>query len=186
LHPFCENMKNDVSYFDLNIHGLEEKTYLFSLTLDTDFFLNFDQDIIKDGNAKIEIELIKSTNLIRLNFDIEAEVILECDRSLLLFPEKLTLNDSHIYKFGEREEEISDQMSMITFGTPKINVADHVFEYIFLNLPAKRIHPDYRNENESETELFYEDKTGDGQEQQDLNEKIDPRWADLLKLKIKN
>lgn len=181
MHPFCEKLKKDLSIFDLNIHGLEEKTYEYTLMLEDDFFLNYEQDVIKGGQAEVKIVLEKSVNLLRLHFDIEAQVVLECDRSLELFKEPFTIAEKHIFKFGEANQEISDEMTMITFGTPKLNVADHVFEFIFLSIPAKRIHPDLRSQydNQDEDALFYEDKIADEEQKE---EKIDPRWADLLKL----
>jgi uncharacterized protein len=182
LHPFCEKLKKDLSIFDLNIHGLEEKTYEYSFEIDDSFFLNYEQDIIKAGRAQVHIVLVKSTNLLRLNFDIHTELTLECDRSLELYSESFKIEESHIFKFGDSNQEISDEMTMITFGSPKLNVADHIFEYIFLSIPVKKIHPDFRNKDEDEEALFYEDKIADQDEQEG---KIDPRWADLFKLKNK-
>ncbi len=181
MHPFCEKLKNDLSIFDLNIHGLEEKTYEYSLELKDDFFLNYDQDIIKGGQADVKIVLEKTVNLLRLHFNIEAKIVLECDRSLELFTEDFSIAEKHIFKFGETNQEISDEMTMITFGTPRLNVADHVFEFIFLSVPAKKIHPDLRAQYDEQDEesLFYEDKI---EEEKKTEEKIDPRWADLLKL----
>jgi uncharacterized protein len=174
---------SELASYDLNIHGLEDRTYVYSVSSGDVFFGEFDQEIIKGGSVDAEIELIKNTHLLRLNFKIKARLKLECDRSLDIFEEDFSISESYVYKFGDHEEELSEEMSMITFGTPKINVAQHVFDFVFLAVPMRRIKPELRTEDGDEDKLFYEDPI---EEETKNEQEIDPRWADLLKIKNKN
>lgn len=184
MHPFCKKVKRDLSIFDLNIHGLEEKNYVYTVDVSDSFFKEFDQDIIKGGDAVVEIKLEKSSNLLRLNFHINANVLLECARSLDIFTENYICEGKHIYKFGEKAESLSEDLSVLSFGTPKVNVADHVFDFLFLSIPMKILHPRFRNEDNTDEDgvLVYKDKSYESEEKEP---EPDPRWAGLLKLKNK-
>jgi uncharacterized metal-binding protein YceD (DUF177 family) len=123
-----------------------------------------------------------------LTFHVQGSVELTCDRSLELFWHPLSFTERMIYKYGSREEELDDLVMMITRDTPSINVAQLLYEFILLALPAKKIHPNWREEQEddsSEGGFVYLDQE---QEEESFGvepEKkvIDPRWEQLLKLK---
>jgi uncharacterized metal-binding protein YceD (DUF177 family) len=99
-----------------------------------------------------------------------------------------------LYKYGAEEKEIDENVMMITRDTPKVNVAQLIYEFILLALPAKKIHPDYRNEMDDEEydgEGIYayidgqeSDESEDDSASTEDNTPVDPRW-DLLK-KLKN
>jgi uncharacterized metal-binding protein YceD (DUF177 family) len=87
---------------------------------------------------------------------------------------------------------------MITRDTPKINVAQFIYEFVLLGLPAKRIHPDHRtemDEDDYEGEGMYAYIDGDTFEddaeesestpEQKEEKSTDPRWELLKKLKNK-
>jgi uncharacterized metal-binding protein YceD (DUF177 family) len=125
-------------------------------------------------------------------------VKLICDRSLEEFFEPLDLKEKIIFKYGEEEQEINEDVYMITRDTPKINVAQFIYEFVLLGLPAKRIHPDYRtemDEDDYEGEGMYAYIDGDTFEDEETEEEInsekqeeestDPRWELLKKLKNK-
>jgi uncharacterized metal-binding protein YceD (DUF177 family) len=121
-------------------------------------------------------------------------VQLTCDRSLELFDHPLDFTEKMIYKYGLEEQEIDEDVYMITRDTPSINVAQLIYEYILLALPAKKIHPDYRNElddEDLEVEGGYVYIDTDGEEDgasedaspEEENKPVDPRWEQLMKLK---
>ena len=104
------------------------------------------------------------------------------------------ISEKMIYKYGSEEQEIDENVYMITRDTPSLNVAQLIYEFILLALPAKKIHPDYKNELDDEDDfdteggfVFLDEET---EESEDSNEDeepkpVDPRWEQLLKLKNK-
>jgi uncharacterized metal-binding protein YceD (DUF177 family) len=83
---------------------------------------------------------------------------------------------------------------MITRDTPSINVAQLIYEFILLALPAKKIHPDHRNElddEEVEAEGLYVYIDGEGEAdwedseegEEEEDQPVDPRWEMLKNLK---
>jgi uncharacterized protein len=181
LHPFCKKVNKAISDFDINIHSLENRTYDYQLKGSDSFFHIFEQEIVEGGDFIVNLSLEKTSALIRLKFNIDANLKLVCDRSLEEFTENFKIDEIHIFKFGEVAQEISDEMEVLAFGTPKINIAELISDFILLSVPIKKLHPKYREEDEGEEgKLIYIDPTI---ELKKNVTDVDPRWSALYKLK---
>lgn len=182
MQPFCKKVNKVISNFDINIHGLEDKNYEYQFEGSNSFFEHFEQDIVEGGDFKVNLVLEKTATLLRLRFEIDAYLKLICDRSLEEFTENFKIQETHIYKFGEKAQEMSDEMEVIPFGTPKINVAELVSEFMLLSVPMKNLHPKYRTEEDEDEDgiLVYVDPNA---EKTETDISTDPRWAALLNLK---
>ncbi|EAZ83253.1 YceD family protein [Algoriphagus machipongonensis] len=181
--------------FDIEVIKFVEGKHEIDFEISDSFFQHFeDNHLVEKGNMTIRVMMKKGANLIELDFHIKGIVTLTCDRSLEEYDQPLEFHESMLYKYGSEEKEINEDVIMITRDTPSINVAQLIYEFILLNLPSKKIHPDYRNE------LDEEDYEGEGSlvyiddqdfEDEELDEDsvestdIDPRWASLKNLKNK-
>ncbi len=178
-----------LSKYDIHIHGLEEKSYEYDFEGSDEFFREFEQDLIESGSFRVAVLLDKTISTIRLTIHITGTIKLICDRSLEEFDEPLSITEKYIYKYGDRREVISDEIEIIPFGTPKINISQHIFDFISLSVPMKKLHPRFRNETGNEEEdgiLIYSDQSEvQDEEKNQQEESTDPRWAALLKLKNK-
>ncbi|MDZ7934759.1 MAG: DUF177 domain-containing protein [Emticicia sp.] len=175
-----------LSKYDINIQGLEEKVHHFDFEGDDKFFGAFEQSFITKGNFKALVRLNKNSALIQLDFNITATLELTCDRSLELFDEDVQVSEKYIYKFGDRHEEISDEIEMIPYGADTINIAQHIYDFIGISLPMKKLHPRFRDEDiEDDGLLVYTSEKEEPTDEQ-KEQKIDPRWAALGKLRIEN
>lgn len=177
-------MSKVVSKYDIHIQGLENKRYTYEFEGGNEFFEFFEQDIITSGQFKAEVILDKNSALLQLFFDIEGTIGLVCDRSLEPFDEPIHVKERYIYKFGDRHEEITDEIEMIPQNTATINLAQHIYDFIAVSLPMKKLHPRFRNEEELEEDnKFIYSTDEDTVEEEKNDEVIDPRWAALLSLK---
>lgn len=182
MQPFCKKVSKVLSKYDIHIQGLENKRYTFEFEGGDEFFGLFEQDIITSGHFKAQVVIDRNATLLQLFFDIEAVLGLTCDRSLEPFDEPVHLKEKYIYKFGDRHEEITDELEMIPQNTATINIAQHIYDFIGVSLPMKKLHPRFRNEeDEGDDKFIY--STDEGVEQEEKEEVIDPRWAALLSLK---
>lgn len=187
MQPFCENVSKILSKYDINIQGLEEKVHTFEFEGDDKFFGAFEQSFITKGNFKAIVRLNKNSALIQLDFDITANVELTCDRSLELFDEEVQVEEKYIYKFGDRYEEITDEIEMIPYGADTINIAQHIYDFIGISLPMKKLHPRFRDEDiEEEGLLVYTSEKEEETTDKPKEQEIDPRWAALNKLRMNN
>ena len=183
--------------FDIEVIKFKEGRHEFEFEIEDEFFRNFEENEILDkGKLTVRVILDKGANLIELNFIIDGTVQLTCDRSLEVFDYPLHIREKMIYKFGSEVKEIDENVAMITRDTPAINVAQLLYEYILLALPAKKIHPDYRNELDDEEDydteggFVYVDREAfenklEEEDETEITTPVDPRWEQLLKLKDK-
>ncbi|HSJ67430.1 MAG TPA: DUF177 domain-containing protein [Anditalea sp.] len=183
--------------YDIEVIKLKEGKHEFSFDIDDAFLSNFeDNHIVNKGNLKVDLLLSKEANLINTTFNINGKVELTCDRSLELYDQELNTEQKILYKYGPEEVEIDEDIIMITRDTPTINVAQLIYEFIILAIPAKKIHPDYRDDMDeddfdAEGEVVYRSDDQDGDESadkpnNDADDKTDPRWEALKNLKKKD
>jgi uncharacterized metal-binding protein YceD (DUF177 family) len=181
-------LQNDVkehNRYNIDIYGLEDKSYEFDYEPGSEFFEQMPQDLIQKGNFKVHLVLEKSSTMIQLRFTIEGTAELVCDRSLEVFDEPVDTAGKIILKFGDHDEEITEEISIINRNRTRINVASYIFELIALALPMKKIHPDLRaqdQEGEADSEtLIYSSESQESEVSE--ADKVDPRWEALNKLK---
>lgn len=180
---------NALRPYDINIAGLQYKRYEFDFESDDAFFAALEQTLIEHGTVQTRLILDKSETMIRLDFHIVGSVEQICDRSLDEYEESVDTRQTMLLKFGDHNEELSDEIELIERNTQTINVARFIFEFLSLSLPMKRLHPRFRDEaddtdEESPGRLVYQSDTNtatDGTDETPI-ETIDPRWAALRKL----
>ncbi|MDI9875840.1 YceD family protein [Flectobacillus rivi] len=149
--------KNYLANYKVDIFRLENKQYVLEFEGDNQFFAEFEQDEVGKGNFKAKVTLDKSETMIQLLYEIEAVVELTCDRSLELFDYPISITKKMILKFADRTEEVTDELMLIDRHVQQINVAQDIFDFIFLEIPIKRLHPKFVQEEE----VFDEDDEDD-------------------------
>ncbi len=181
-----------LTQYDIDIYGLKDKQYVYDFESGSEFFEELEQDLISSGHFKTHLTLDKSATMLILNFDIQGEVGLVCDRSLEDFDESIDLKERLILKYSDHDEELGDEIELIRHETVRINVARYIFDYIALALPMKKLHPRFRSdETDDEYEededgiLVYQSQDEDTESDDTESEEVDPRWEALQKLKGK-
>jgi uncharacterized metal-binding protein YceD (DUF177 family) len=173
--------------YDIDIYGLKDKQYVYDFESGNAFFEELEQDLVAKGHFKTHLVIDKSSTMLMLKFHIAGQVELTCDRSLELFDEPFDLTERLILKFGDHNEALSDEIELIRQDTPRINVARHIFDFIALALPMKKLHPRFRNddlEDDEENLLVYQSSDNEQEDVADqAPQNADPRWEALRKLK---
>jgi len=171
--------------FDIDIYKLSDKTHQYQFAVDADFFEHFEHSLIDKGSLQVTVTLDKQPRLIKVDFEITGTVTLVCDRSLEEFEHPLHIQEVMLYQYGEEEKELTDEIVIITRNTQKINVAQHIYEFIGLAVPMKKIHPKFRTDEDDLpfTKGSVVFSTTKDTEQQDKPEETDPRWEALKKFR---
>ncbi len=168
-------MKKAIRAFSIQIDKLPEKVHYFDYSIDRSFFAEFeDNNIIEEGQFDIHLKLTKRSTFIELEFSINGKTPLVCDRSLRSFIYDISVLRKLILKYGEEEKEVTEDVIMIFRETQEINVAQYIYEFIILELPARKIHPDL---NEDDDFIYKSDENDTDGDQ------IDPRWEKLKNIK---
>jgi len=165
--------------FDIDIYKLSDGKHSFEFEFDSSFFKLFEDSIVENGAGNINVVLDKTPTMITLNFHLEGEVELVCDRSLDNFMFTINKEREVRLKYGDHQEELSEDLFLISTNTQKIDVGQFVYEFISLAIPMKKLHPRYENDVDTDEMVFFSDDN----EEDTSNEGIDPRWNELKKLK---
>lgn len=168
-------------FYNIDIFKLSNQSHDFDFDFDDQFFEEFEDSVVKKGLGKVHLVLEKSETMIKLTFDIEGSVELECDRSLEKFDFPIHTKRSLILKYGDDWQELSDEIVIIPRDSERINIAQFVYEFIGLAVPMKRLHPKFDQEEQSDdSEIVY---SSQDEEEENNEGSIDPRWSKLKNLK---
>ncbi|WP_242919343.1 YceD family protein [Pontibacter liquoris] len=185
-------MEKKLREYEIGIAKLSDKTHTYAFELNDAFFELFGSELILGGNLLANVTLDKTETLLTFHFDIKGHVRLTCDRSLEEFDQPLEVQQTFRIKYGPENAELDDDLWQITSGTQSINIAQHLYDYIALSLPMKKLHPRFVQEMAEEEEddndiLIYSSGThsqaGDeDSEDGDDDDGTDPRWDALRNL----
>src|SRR5690349_10941678 len=103
--------------YRVNILGLSLNIHHFEYELGPDFLKKYDSGLVSEGNFKANIDLDKRETFLDANFSIKGSVKLVCDRSLDEFDYPIDISSKIIFKYGDEDREISEDVVMIHHGT---------------------------------------------------------------------
>ncbi|MEX0994132.1 MAG: DUF177 domain-containing protein [Balneolaceae bacterium] len=132
--------------------------------------------------ADVKIHFHKTRYFIKTGFTVEAVTELTCDRSLQNFEYKVSGTYEVLFKPDVKAISESEKGRVKAFNVHELTLSldREVRDTIFLELPAKKLHPRYYDED-GNPEDFETRKFGSKTKNED--ESIDPRWEPLKKLK---
>ncbi|MGM0545684.1 MAG: YceD family protein [Bacteroidota bacterium] len=131
----------------------------------------------------VDLQFYRTLHFIRVNFNVDSDVELVCDRSLEPFIQPIESDYEVVFKVDVQEETEDENGAVrrFNFSSNTLSVEDEVRDTILLNIPVKKVHPKFLDEKgrpkEFETKSF-----GNTKEDTDA-EVVDPRWEKLKKLK---
>ena len=170
--------------YTVNIIGLSNKIHQFNYEFGDEFFEQYGNDLISKGHFTADVTLDKHETFIEATFKISGQAKLICDRSLDPFDYPIRAANRIIFKYGDSNQELSDEIIMIARDTDTLELGQYIYEFISLQIPMKKLHPRYQNEpdvDNAEGRIIY--SSGDRTVDPDSGDDIDPRWEKLKKLK---
>ncbi|WP_439882236.1 YceD family protein [Pontibacter sp. MBLB2868] len=175
--------------YEIGIAKLSNKKHSYEFEMDDSFFELFGTEIISGGKLLATVELDKTESLLTFKIDIQGHVRLTCDRSLDEFDHPVDLQEVFRVKYGDETMELDDDLWQITSSTQSINIAQHLYDYIILSLPMKKLHPRFVEELDDEEDdreedlLIYTSRSeSDSEDEDEGDEDSDPRWDALRNL----
>ncbi len=168
--------------FSVNINGLSKKAHHFDFQLGDGFFEAYGTDLVSAGEFNAEVILDKRETFIEADFKIKGYARLICDRSLEPFDLPVDINKRIVFKYGEEETELSDEIMVIPHDRASLELGHYLYEFIALDMPMKKLHPKFNDADDTDAEgkMIYTSAPDEGPGKDDV---IDPRWEQLKKLK---
>ena len=132
-------MKN-LKEFSLPIKGLKSGVHEFDFEIGNDFFKNFENSPIEEGNFNVHLTFDKRESFIELVFDFDGTIRTECDRCTASID--MPFGDSQLLtiKYSIEEKEDDGEVAYITPDTNEFNVAKYVYEFICLSMPFHKVY----------------------------------------------
>src|SRR5699024_8292520 len=99
--------------------------------------------------GEIELEFYRTLHFIRVNFEVHAEVELQCDRSLEMFIYPVDSEYEVVFKV-DVEEETEDENGAVRrfdFSSNTFSIEEEVRDTIMLNIPMQALHPRFLDES---------------------------------------
>jgi uncharacterized protein len=172
-------MLNSKKYI-IQFAGLSIGEHLYELDVDDTFFEETNFPDIKHGAIQVNINLLKRSNMMVLDFDIQGFVKTECDRCADEFDLPVIGNYRLIVKTGDGDiGEEDDDIVGIPATESKLDVSGYLYEYILLSLPIKRQHENPENCNQDVLK-----KLNNFLVEDEKDENTDPRWNELKNIKL--
>ena len=162
--------------FLIPFSGLKLGTHHFTFEVNDTFFEKRDYSILKQGKVNVEVVFEKKETMMILNFSLQGEVVLSCNRCnddlSLAISNKFKL----IYTFGN-EDMSNDVVIVLHPDTHEIDIEQQLYEFITISIPSRVIH----EENECNQEMLETlNKYLLLKENKENNtDNVDPRWSAL-------
>jgi uncharacterized metal-binding protein YceD (DUF177 family) len=164
--------------FKVNIVGLSNKIHRFEYHLTDEFFKVFKSEIIDQGDFEVMVNLNKHETFIEATFKISGKTRLVCDRSLEPFDFRIEDEKKIVFKYGDEDKELSDEIVLIHRDTDQLDLGQYMYEFINLSIPYKKLHPKFADEaDEGGGTIVFTSEADETPNEED------PRWAALKKLK---
>ncbi len=130
--------------YSINFVGLSNNIHHFDYDFGDEFFKQYGTILIEKGSFHADVELNKHETFLEVNFKIKGTATLICDRSLEPF--EFPIKNSHkvVFKFGDQDEELTDEIVMIHRDTVTLELGQYLYEFIALDVPLKSFIPVFK------------------------------------------
>jgi uncharacterized metal-binding protein YceD (DUF177 family) len=157
--------------------GLKEGKHDFNFVVDNSFFEQFESSEVKRGVVNVQVELIKHSQFLELQFDINGKITVNCDRCLEPFVTRITHQAMLYIRFGDKTLEQSDDLLILADSENEVHLDQLLYEYIHLALPIQRIHPEIDGISGCNPEMMEKLNSHHANDPENASE--DPRWEKL-------
>jgi uncharacterized metal-binding protein YceD (DUF177 family) len=157
--------------------GLKEGRHDFNFVADNSFFEQFESSEVKKGVINVQVALVKHSQFLELQFDINGKVTVHCDRCLEPFAMKVKHQAMLYVRFGEKTYEQAEDLLILADSANEVRLEQYFYEYVHLALPYQRIHPDIEGISGCNPEMM--DKLNAHKADGSNNALQDPRWEKL-------
>ena len=173
--------------YGINIVGLSNKEHHFEFEIGDAFFRKYGSDLLSEGTFHADVILFKHETFLEAEFKIKGIAKLVCDRSLEPFDYPIENVHKVMFKYGDADEEITDEIMIIHRDTATLELGQLMYEFISLAVPLKKLHPKFQDEaddEDSEGKIVYSSggDPEDGKSNDKDDDDIDPRWNILKNL----
>jgi len=177
---FCKPKFEEMSgSYTIPLSGLKEGHHTFKFEIGNEFFEKFEESEVKEGSLIAEIDIEKRSSHSDVKIRISGSVRISCDRCLEMFLQPVNCENKLLVKFGKSLEDSDPDILSIPSDEQELDLQQHLYEFIHLALPIRRVHPDDKKGNSTCDPIMLKKL-----EELIIDEdaESDPRWDELKRL----
>ena len=168
--------------FEIPFSGLKLGSHSFDFKIEDSFFEDYKLEELNNVDVSIAVHLEKKTNMLVLKFELAGQIALICDRCTDQFIQPINHDFDLIVRFSDiTDQSDNEELLILSHNDHTISLDDYFHEFVLLSLPTKRAHSYIEGCNQETISKIEE--MGYYSSEEEIE--IDPRWADLKKIKTK-
>lgn len=127
--------------YTIPVKGLALGEHEVSYDVNDKFFGCFEDSEIQKGSVEVLVRAKRAGSFIELDFEIEGEVVVTCDRCLEEYLQPVSYEGSLFVKFSALIHEDEGDVIYVDPNEGELNLAQYIYESICLSLPYQKVHP---------------------------------------------
>lgn len=126
--------------FDIELSKLRNGTNRYEYSLDLPFFESFENNSIRASRLQVVAELDKGETLINVNFTVQGDLTLDCEKCLSIYPQQVNTAGLLMVKITDEAPDDTDDDDIIYLSRQDhvFNIRQHLYDYVMLALPLAR------------------------------------------------
>ena len=198
LHRFNEKNLAKLATFRIPLRGAKQGTDNYEFLLDDDFFRAMESIDILGGAVKVSLAVRRANEANYFAIHCQGTIQIICDRCLESMDYAVEADYGLAVKYGDEYDDSNDGVLIVPEGDNDLDVAPIVYDTVALSIPLQHVHAEgecdeatwqalqahtaHDLDDEPDEYGTYADEDADA-DQLDNETNIDPRWAELMKLK---
>jgi uncharacterized protein len=167
--------------YSIPFTGLKLGKHHFDYVIANAFFDEFEYSLVKKADLQCKVELERQETMLILNFHITGTIGMNCDKCLAEYPQQLDIREQQIARFSEESIDEDEEIITLTKNDHEINIAGLIYEYVNVSAPLIAVCSDEGNTSYCDKEMI--DRLNELSANSGQDEKTDPRWDVLKKIK---
>lgn len=169
--------------FLLPFTGLKLGKHQFIYQIDDVFFNAFEYSLVKTGNCNVVLDLEKQETMLILDFKIEGNVFLDCDKCLSSYSQAISAKERLIAKFSHEDlGKSTDEVVVLNKNESEIDVSPFIYEIVNLAIPYVSVCENPGKLNTCDIEILNKIEALSANIQP-VNETVNSPWEMLKKIK---
>lgn len=173
---------NDLKAYVIKFVGLKEGKHQFEYKISDEFFDFFEYDDFNHADVNVIVGLNKKANMLEFTFDAKGYINLNCDVSTEAYDQPVENSFELVVKFGDELNDDNEDLLILPWSDYELDISQYIYETIVLGIPFKRLHPGIEDGTLDSEILDKLEELQPKAEENNTEDKIDPRWNDLKKL----
>lgn len=157
---------SELNTYKIAFRGLSQGVHHYEFPVDGALFAAYENEEILSSEGVVRVALDRSETQLRCTVQIEAEVVVPCDRCLADCPIAIDFEDELIVKFSDSIDEYDGEVLWLHPSEKELDLAQYIYESVILSLPYQRVHP----EGECDPEMMERFRTITEREEEALEE----------------